>query len=124
MLKNSIIFAVSLVLLAVGCKESGSSEAELDFTLRAPSDLRVTRVGQTAVRLTWSDANTMEESFSVERKQNNGKFAPRLFTIPNVTTAVDSMNLFLDSTYVYRVRALRYTDAGPYSNEAIITLAK
>lgn len=119
-----IVAAAALFLIAASCKESSSSEAEVDSTLRAPTDLQVTRISSKAVRLTWSDSNTQEESFSIERKQNNGNFSPRLFTAPDVTAAVDSMNLSLDSTYVYRVRAIRYTEAGPYSNEVSIKLTK
>lgn len=110
-------------LLLVGCSEESTDAATPIGPLVAPSDLVVTRTGLKAVQLTWTDNNTSEESFAIERKQNNGEFVPRLFVTYNSISATDTLGLFVDTTYSYRVRALRYLDApGPYSNTATILL--
>ncbi|MGB2868463.1 MAG: fibronectin type III domain-containing protein [Bacteroidota bacterium] len=110
-------------LLVVGCSEDSTDVTAPIKPLVAPSDLVVTRTGLTAVRLTWSDNNSSEESFAIERKQNNGEFLPRLFVTLNSTSARDTLGLFVDTTYTYRIRALRYFDEpSPYSNTATIFL--
>lgn len=123
-MKKPLLLIAFVLVTCVGCGESSSTESENEFALQTPTNLTATRAGTTGVRLTWSDSNKNEENFLIERKQNTGPFAPRIFTVRDVTTAVDSMNLFLDNTYIYRVRAIRFSEQGPFSNEATIKLAK
>lgn len=116
---------LSLVLmgfLVLACKEDGTTDTGPGFDLKAPENLSVLRVAQTAVRITWTDTSVNEEGFEVERKTNAGGFAGRVYTTRDLAVAVDSMNLSIDSTYTYRVRALRYEQKGPYSAEVPITL--
>ncbi|MBI3586599.1 MAG: fibronectin type III domain-containing protein [Ignavibacteriales bacterium] len=117
----NIILAVTFFFV-VGCSED-STGPEVDKTLNAPSELKVTRIGKTAVRLLWKDNTAAEEGFVVERKQAQQDYTPYLFTTKNSTTAVDSVGLIADSTYSYRVQAIRYLERGEYSNVVSIKLA-
>ena len=118
-MKTGIVLAISLVF--TNCSGTDDSLSVVQ-TLDPPSALILTRIGTTAVRLSWQDNSNSEESFAVERKTNQGPFVPRVFTVQNVTTAVDSSGLFTDSTYAYRVRALRFTESSDYSNIVTIQL--
>ena len=113
---------VPLLLASVGCGNDGATDSPIDLTLKAPTELTVDRIGRTAVRLSWKDPAEREESFSIERKMNKGLFVARIFTTQNVTTAIDSVGLLADSTYSYRVHAIRYSERGEYSNVVSIRL--
>jgi hypothetical protein len=117
--KAGIILVIGL--LALSCSDTDDT-ASVVQTLDPPTSLTLTRIGKTAVKLSWQDNSNSEESFSVERKANQGVFTPRLFTTRNVTTVVDSSGLSTDTTYSYRVRALRYTESSGYSNIVTIQL--
>lgn len=104
------------------CSKDDSTNAEPDQTLRAPSVLKLTRVGRTAVRLNWVDNSETEEGYAVERKGGQGPFDQQLFAARNATTAIDSVGLMPDSTYSYRVRAIRYSERGDYSEVVSIRL--
>ncbi len=111
-----------IVLVALSCKENGATEAGPVFDLQQPTNLSLLRVGATAVRITWTDTSVNEEGFEVERRTNVGPFSGRVYTSRDMSTAIDSMNLTIDSTYSYRVRAMRYEQRGPYSTEFTINL--
>jgi hypothetical protein len=122
-MKIGIYLTLAFGLVFWGCSKGDSAATGPDMTLRAPTDLKVTQVGVTAVRLTWTDNNESEEGFAIERQRGQGSFVQQLFTAPNVTTAIDSVGLTASSTYNYRVRAMRYSDRGDYSSVASIQLA-
>lgn len=117
----SVVF-VAMFLIAIGCSEN-STEPEIDKTLNAPSELNVTRIGKTAVRLDWKDNTAAEEGFVIERKQAQQDYTPHIFTTKDGTTAVDSVGLVADSTYSYRVQVIRYLERGEYSNVVSIKLS-
>lgn len=120
---NKKTLSLALIgFLVLSCKEAGTTDTGPVFDLKAPENPSVLRLAQKAVRITWTDTSVNEEGFEVERKTNTGDFAGRLYTTRNLAAAVDSMNLSIDSTYTYRVRALRYEQKGPYSPEVLITL--
>lgn len=105
-----------LWLLAGGCAGTTDSSADVRVELNAPTELTAQRIGRTAVRLTWTDQSVGEEAFVVERQRNAGAFIPTLFVPADVTQAVDSVDILTDSTYTYRVRAIRYVSTSPFSN--------
>ncbi|HXG37216.1 MAG TPA: fibronectin type III domain-containing protein [Bacteroidota bacterium] len=114
---------ICLALLAFSACSEGSTEPELVINLDPPSELQASRVpGKVAVRLTWKDNSNSEVGFAIERRQNNGTFQDRIFTIKDVTSAIDSMGLTIGATYSYRIRATRYSEASPPSNVATVTL--
>ncbi len=109
--------------LLVGCEKDSGTNAEPEFALNAPSDLRLSRIGRTAVRLEWKDTSEGEFSYLIERRTNQGPFQARLFATMNATTVVDSVGLQVESTYVYRVQATRYDQRGPFSDTVSIRLS-
>lgn len=117
----NFVFATAFLFI-IGCSEN-STEPEVNKTLNAPSELKVTRISKTVVRLVWKDNTIAEEGFVVERKQAQQDYTPHIFTTKDGTTAVDSVGLTADSTYSYRVQAIRYLERGDYSNVVSIKLA-
>ena len=107
-----------------GCSGSTDTGTVDDVRLEAPANLAAERIGLTSIRLTWEDVAVGEEAFAVERHRGSGAFAPILFVPPNATQAVDSLGLFVDSTYVYRVRAFRYVKSSGYSNAVTIQFTR
>src|SRR6266403_5117034 len=87
-------------------------------TLVAPSNLIATATSGTAIKLTWSDSNTTESGFSIERGLDGVAFGVIGSTTANVTS-YSSGGLSSGVRYYYRVRAV---DSGnktsPYSNIA------
>src|ERR1051326_186042 len=87
-------------------------------TLVAPSSLIATATSGTSIKLTWSDSNTTESGFSIERGLDGCPFGLIGSTATNVTSYT-SGGLSSGVRYYYRVRAV---DSGnktsPYSNTA------
>lgn len=121
-MKSPVTFTLVVFLLAAGCAKDDSASTEPDLTLHAPSELSVVRLDITSLRLTWKDNTGAEEGFVVERQEGQAKFVPHLFTARDVTVAIDSVGLLRDSTYSYRVQAIRYSDRSLFSNVARISL--
>ena len=119
-MKRSALFCSLLgAALLWGCsKDEGSTNVQPN--LNAPSGLTGTRVGRTAVQLSWKDNSNSEENFWVERSESSGPFVARIFRPANATTAVDSDGLFIDTVYQYRVCAVRYSDPRSYSDTVTI----
>jgi fibronectin type 3 domain-containing protein len=99
--------------------------AELSGTTRLnpPSDLTVTTVSFSQLRLNWSDHSGGEKAYVIERATASGSFTQVGHTDPNVTTYLDG-NLAAETTYQYRVSAsdgLRNTEyAGPASGTTLV----
>ncbi len=112
---RSLTLLMTCVVLA-GCSGTSDLSTEDTKSVNAPSNLVATRVGRTAVQLAWTDNSDNEDSFVVERKASGSDFYPAVFVLTNVTTAVDSNNIRTDSTYQYRVRAIKYINSSSFSN--------
>lgn len=121
-MKSRLVPLLSIFLIAAGCSKDGSTSPEPDLVLHAPTELTTNRVGKTVVRLAWKDNSEAEEGFVVERRNGQGLFTPRLFTARDISTAIDSVGLMPDSTYSYRVHAIRYSERGDFSNVVSIRL--
>lgn len=123
-MKLNIVPVISaLFFLFIGCEKDDDAATGPEYTLDAPTELSLARIGKTAVRLTWKDNSLKEEGFVIERRVSPGSYQALLFTVLDVATAVDSVGLVADSTYNYRVQAIRYSERGAYSNAATIKLA-
>ena len=120
LLTTTLLFGI--VLIAFAACSQGSTEPQAVQQLDSPSELTVTRFGKTAVRLSWKDNSTTEDGFVVERKVGQGVFQERLFTTQNVNAEVDSVNMQVDSTYSYRVHAIRYLESSTNSNTVSVRL--
>jgi len=118
-MKKTLISALAIAFLSISCgtDDDGTGPSE---DLSAPSNISLTRVGRTAVQVAWADNSETEDSFWIERKVNNGQFLVRLATTRNVTSAVDSVGLFVDSVYSYRVRAVLVNNSSDYSDTATV----
>lgn len=121
-MKTCSFLALVFGVIFLGCSKNDSAATGPDMTLRAPTDLKAVRVGLTAVRLTWTDNTQVKEGCAIERQLGQGSFAQQLFTADGVTTAIDSTGLKTGNSYSYRVRAVRYSDRGDYSNVVSIQL--
>ncbi len=115
-MRSTTLFCSVLWLFIAGCTGTTDTDTAEVVDLKAPTGLVAERIGRTAVRLTWTDQAVGEEAFVVERQVNTGAFRGTLYVPGDATRAVDSLGLYIDSTYTYRVRAFRYVSASPYSN--------
>lgn len=83
----------------------------------APTGLAVTPVADTRLELSWVDNSSDETGFRIDRKVDDGSFAP-LRTLPANLTFYRDTGLEPDTTYTYRVVAVKDDlESGP-SNEA------
>jgi outer membrane lipoprotein SlyB len=122
-MKTLLAAGILLLIGVVGCSNDDSTSVSVDQTLRAPTNVAVTRIGLTSVRVNWTDNNETEEGYIVERQAGSGQFAQQVFVASDATSAVDSVGLVANTTYGYRVRAIRYSERGEYSPVVTIRLA-
>jgi len=86
--------------------------------LSAPTGLAATAVSGSQIRLTWSDSNTSETGFAVERSLNGSSFTARATVGVNATSYTDS-GLLSGVRYYYRIQALgNGNNKSAYSNTA------
>jgi len=83
----------------------------------APTNVTVTAVSSSALRLNWTDNSTNETGFEITRAYNGSSFAVIAYVGAGVTTYTNS-SLAPDTTYQYRVAA--YNNSG-YSPSEIAT---
>jgi len=83
----------------------------------APTNLGVTVISSSSLRLDWTDASSNETSFKVQRKTGGGSFADIGSVGANVTTFTDT-GLQANTAYTYRVFASHGGGDSPASNEA------
>ncbi|MDQ8151655.1 MAG: fibronectin type III domain-containing protein [Gemmatimonadota bacterium] len=104
------VLAPALLALIGACSDGVTAPDPL----AAPATVTATTQGSTAVQLSWA-AVAGAERYEVDRATATGTFA----TVATVTTTTfrDS-TLVAETSYKFRVRALRGTEQGPYSTEA------
>jgi hypothetical protein len=70
-----------------------------------------------AVLLSWTDVNTTESGYEVERRDDSVPSNP-FINVGNVPTNSTSFtdNVVAPRAYSWRVRAVRFSEFGPYSN--------
>ena len=78
-----------------------------------PSNLQVSTVSQTALRLNWSDTSNNETGFKVERSPNGTNGWRQIGTAGQDATSYLDQGLLSETTYFYRVSS---TNAGGDSN--------
>jgi fibronectin type 3 domain-containing protein len=81
-----------------------SSTAAATSGLCAPGSLTATALSQQRIRLTWSDTNSLEEGYRVERSPNGSSWST-LANLAANTTQYEETGLACGSTYYYRVSA-------------------
>lgn len=84
-----------------------------------PANLRATTLSTAEIELTWNDNSVDETGFQIERCQGVGCTSFSLLTTvgPNVTTYTDG-GLSADTSYGYRVRAVKIGAESFYTNRA------
>lgn len=117
-------------LLSVGLSASATSSASatLQSAPTAPTGLTLTSgtggvsTYQNRVDVSWTDASSNEDSFSIERKTGSDSFAVVASLSANATS-YSNENLTAQTTYVYRVRAINSIRNSDYSSELTVTTA-
>lgn len=74
-----------------------------------------------SVLLTWSELNTTESGYEVERRDESAPGNP-FINVGNLPANTSSFNDVVETpgSYSWRIRAVRFAEFGPYSN--VITL--
>ena len=101
------VLAPALLALIGACSDGVTAPDPL----AAPATVTATTQGSTAVQLSWAPVSGAER-YEVDRATVTGTFA----TVATVTTTTfrDS-TLVAETSYKFRVRALRGAEQGPYS---------
>lgn len=88
----------------------------------APSNLTAPTVSHSQVIVTWTDNSTDETNFRVERKTGSGGTYAEIGTAPSNGFSYTDNTVSPSTTYYYRVRAYRLSDAvySAYSNEVSV----
>ncbi len=119
-LRSPLLVLLGALLFSCSSSTDGANATVPDTT--APSNLVAGLLGG-GVHLTWRDNTNDEESFQIERKDENGSFA-LLNSIPFNSVLYHDSDVTLGRQYAYRVRAKQAMRFTAYSNEATITLTE
>jgi hypothetical protein len=114
-----LLVPILFCLILIGCSKDGGPTAA-DPSLKAPLNLTATRTGRTMAQLQWEDTNIGEDAYHVERRSNSGPFRSVLFSVKDVCTVTDSIGLYVDTLYQYRVCAVTVAAYGGYSDTVSI----
>jgi fibronectin type 3 domain-containing protein len=87
------------------------------FMLQAPTTLATSLQSASQIQLTWTDTSEDETGFEIERKTNEGPFAPIGVVGPGTTSFLNS-GLAPNTIYTYRVRGVFNPGASGYTNES------
>ncbi|NLI55512.1 hypothetical protein GX420_00785, partial [bacterium] len=82
----------------------------------APSNLTLTVISATEIKLDWNDNSSDEDGFKIERKIEGGSYSQIQELGSNINTFSDA-GLTPDTKYYYRVRAFNSFGHSAYSNE-------
>ncbi len=86
------------------------------ISLPAPSNLTTSSTSAYSISLTFTDNSSDETGFRIERSPDNSTWST-LATLPsNVTTYTDANNLQCNTTYFYRVKAIKEAATSTASN--------
>ncbi len=93
-------------------------DAQTPAPLDAPSNLSASATSQTEIRVSWQDNSSGESAFHVERSTDGGQNWTQAGSTGTGVTTFDDSGRTCGSTYHYRVRAFRESDASysGYSN--------
>jgi len=114
--------------VAIGTVRSSNVEIEpVGFPPVAPTELKVTNLSSTQIRLDWADNSVDELEFWIEALgMNEGTLTPEFFqlesTSPNTTSHTISVSPTA-TTYTFRVRAMnRFGLSDPSNSVSVTTL--
>ncbi|MCR4399964.1 MAG: fibronectin type III domain-containing protein [Syntrophomonadaceae bacterium] len=85
----------------------------------APSELAVTLLTSTSVRLTWTDNSDNEQGFKIERRKSGGSWS-QIATVGEDVERYTNTGLEKNTVYYYRVRAYNASGDSDYSEAVSI----
>ncbi|MEQ9374548.1 MAG: PKD domain-containing protein [Imperialibacter sp.] len=85
-----------------------------EFTVEAPTGLNVVANSSVSIALDWIDNSDDEESFEIQRSEDNDQFIT-LGTIGADTISFDDLSLAPSSTYFYKVKGVNATGESDYT---------
>lgn len=97
---------------------SYSYSSEITVSLKrpeVPSDIVVTVLSATEIRIDWSDNSENEMGFAVERKKNGGQYV-EIAKVPSNTTSYVDKGLSPNQQYFYRIRSYNENGYSSYSS--------
>ncbi len=120
-LTDSAVFLDSMYTYRIKAKAgtvfSNSVESVLTATFPAPSNLVLTQIGATSVRLQWQDNCTWEDGFIIDRKVGTGNWVTSYTSVHTNVSQFSDTGLTLGIIYTYRVRAFSGQLFSNYSTE-------
>ena len=90
---------------------------------KAPTNLTTTATSPTKIQITWTDSNSIANTYQLYRSSNNNTNYVLLKTLPvnNITTVYIDSGLFSNAQYYYKVRSMNLSGNSPFSNESATT---
>ncbi len=89
---------------------TGVASATTTVTLAAPGCVTARAVSSTAIDLSWSDSNTAETGYQIERSTNATSGFEVITTAAANTTAYTDNGISTETTYYYRIKAKAGSD--------------
>lgn len=87
----------------------------------APSDLTATAENSLVIRLDWVDNATDEDFYEIEKLLKTGKWVKLVTIAAGSSTYRNTFGVNPESSYIFRVRAIRGAEISAYSNQASAT---
>ncbi len=114
---RQITFEGSTAVVATFGRGLYTAELSTPVTLNTPTGLAASGITTSSITVSWTDNNTQEDGYKVERALGNGSFAE----VATVTgSSYTSSSLASDTDYRFRVRAYK---GGSYSGYSSIITA-
>jgi hypothetical protein len=113
--------SILLLLFLASCEElEHTNPNDPDFVLEAPTNLEITILKDSEIKVSWNDNSESEAGFKLERDAGLG-FILIAELSENVTEYID-LSLEYDNRYTYRVVAFMVDKISDYSNVEAITI--
>jgi len=105
---------------------SYSHSGEITVSLKkseVPSNIVVTALSSTEIRIDWSDNSETEMGFAVERKKNGGEYV-EIAKVPSNTISYIDKGLSPNQQYFYRIRSYNENGYSSYSSSKSVSTKK
>jgi hypothetical protein len=96
----------------------GTTPPPPPVSLSTPTGVTAAAASPYAIDVRWSDTNSAEENYVLERSTSSTFSSPRVVTLPAGTTTYSDSGLAPTTTYYYRVKATAGTTSSAYSATA------
>ena len=110
-LKKFLFFILFSLLLLNSCKEAVAPDFNnvndpnaVLFQGEAPSNLKITILSQTVIKLEWQNNSDYEDGYTIERSINNENNFVEIGQVDNNVTSFIDSNAVTSNSYLYRVR--------------------